>query len=234
MSYITSDLDEIRIGGSTTLRDLSRSSLLRGELPVLAQAVALVGNHRVRGAATLGGNLAEADHSSDPPPVLVGLDARVRLRSERGDRVVPVADLVTGYYETVIAQDELLVEIIIPRPSRSACSVYLKFTTRTTDDRPCLGIMCLVDRDGNDLTDARVVVGGGTPSPFRLVDEEERLVGQSIQSDAVRGLAAAYAASFVPVSDLRGSSAYRKRVVDPLIRRAVRMAADGIEVAKRV
>src|SRR5438552_1674786 len=130
----------VRMGATATLREIATSQVIREWLPLLADTASLVANHRVRAVATVGGNLAEADYASDPPPVLIGYGAHARLRSVRGERTVPVADLITSFYETCIAPDELLVDVEVPVGEAGVGAVYLKYTTRSVDDRPCVGV----------------------------------------------------------------------------------------------
>ena len=223
--YVDEDAGAVRIGATTTLRELAMSPLLRERLPLLAGTVALVANHRVRAVATLGGTLAEADYASDPPPVLIGYGARVRLRSVRGERSVPVAELATSFYETCIAPDELLVEVEIPPQPPGLHAVYLKFTTRSVEDRPCVGVAAFVGGAlGGSPMEMRVVVGAARATPFIL----------DVETSDPEALGSACAEAITPISDLRGSAAYRRRVIRALVMRAVSSAAAGETAAVRV
>src|SRR2546425_7411159 len=104
----------LRIGGLVTIREAETSPVIRDKQPTLASAFAKVGNIRVRNAATVGGNLSEADYASDPPCVLVALRARAKVRSVKGEREIPLTDFFKGFYETVLAPDEILTELIVP------------------------------------------------------------------------------------------------------------------------
>src|SRR4051794_31059028 len=106
--------DTLRLGALATLRAVGDSPVVRERLPLLAGACALVGNIRVRNAATIGGNLCEADYASDPPGVLVALDARVVVQGSGGRRELPVAELIADFYETSLAPDELVTEVRVP------------------------------------------------------------------------------------------------------------------------
>src|SRR5918994_4748593 len=98
----------LTIGALVTVRDAEMSPVIREKNPTLAQAFGKVGNIRVRNATTVGGNLSEADYASDPPCVLVALRARVKARSVRGEREIPLTALFKGFYETALAADEIL------------------------------------------------------------------------------------------------------------------------------
>src|SRR5918997_26989 len=120
---------ELRLGAMTTHRAVERSVTAQAGWPVLARAFGLVASPRVRNQATVGGVLADADYASDPPAVLAALQARAILRSARGERGVPVAELILGFYETCIEPDELLVEVRVPPTAGRA--VYRKFRSRS-------------------------------------------------------------------------------------------------------
>jgi len=98
----------LRIGALTTVRETEMSPVVRQHNPMLPQAFGKVCNVRVRHAATVGGNLSEADYASDPPCALVALRARVKARSTRGEREIPLTDLFKNFYETALASDEIL------------------------------------------------------------------------------------------------------------------------------
>ena len=111
--HVESD-GSLRIGALTTLTELERSPVLAVSEPVIARALSTLSNVRVRNVATLGGHLAHGDPHMDLPPILVALGARVRAVSPRGERSIDVADLITGYYETALAGDELIAELHVP------------------------------------------------------------------------------------------------------------------------
>jgi carbon-monoxide dehydrogenase medium subunit len=192
---------ELRLGAMVTHRRVEREA---SGWPALARAFGLVASPRVRNQATVGGVLADADYASDPPAMLAALDARAVLRSPRGDREVAVRELILGYYETCIEPDELLVEVRVPpEPARAT---YRKFRSRSSEDRPCAAVAAA---RGDRL---RVVVGAVAETPQDFPDLCEG------EPDEV---AAGYAERIEPLSDARGSAAYRRRVIAAEVRRAV-------------
>ena len=190
--------DTIRIGALTTLRDVAASALIAQRLPVLAGACRLVANVRVRNAATIGGNLCEADYASDPPGVLLALDARVRTRRGGETRELPVADLITDFYENSLAPDELVSDVLIPMLPEGTHGVYLKFITRSNEDRPCLGATAVVrlDADGR-VADARVAIGAVAGKPVRLRDVESTMRGQTPSRELFQEVGERYAAASI-------------------------------------
>ena len=202
---------ELRLGAMTTHRAVERSAEAAA-WPALTRAFSLVASPRVRNQATVGGVLADADYASDPPAMLAALGARAILRSPRGERAVTVDELVLGHYETCLEPDELLVAVRVPPQPEHA--VYRKFRSRSAEDRPCVAVAAARGADG-----LRVVVGAvaGTPQWFPDVcagaDGDAEEVGRR------------YAERIEPISDARGSAAYRRRIIAVEVRRAVEALA---------
>jgi carbon-monoxide dehydrogenase medium subunit len=199
--------DELRLGPMATHRAVELSPVVREGWPALADTFAVVASPRVRNQATVGGVLADADYASDPPAMLVALGARAVVRSVRGEREVPVEDLIVGYYETSLAPDELIVEVRVPGGPHRA--TYRKFRSRSHEDRPCVGVAAC-RRDGG----LRVVVGAvaGRPQYF-----PELCRTGSDPTEVGR----AYAEAIDPIADFGGSSEYRRRVIAVEVRRAL-------------
>ena len=151
----------LRIGALTTLAALGRAPAVKSAAPVIIDTLKTLANARVRNVATIGGHLAHADPHMDLPPVLIALDAHVETASPAGSRKLAVADLVTGYYETALARNELVSEVVVP-PQTGRRSAYVKVTTRSADDWPTLGIAVSLSLEGKAVTDARIAVGAAT------------------------------------------------------------------------
>ncbi len=206
LDYVRADGD-LRLGALTTHRSVELSPAVREGWPALARAFSVVASPRVRNQATVGGVLADADYASDPPSMFLALGARAVVRSVRGEREVTIEELITGFYETSLEPDELIVEVVVPGGEHRA--TYRKFRSRSHEDRPAVGVAAC--RRGGEL---RVVVGAvaGTPQWFpELCDPEAEpaAVGR------------AYADAIDPLSDVSGSADYRRRVIEVEVRRAL-------------
>lgn len=215
----------LRIGALTTIREVETSPVVRQHNPTLARTFAQVGNIRVRYAATVGGNLSEADYASDPPCVLVAMRARVKASSVRGEREIPLTSLFKGFYETTLAPDEILTELIVPELAPGTRSRYIKFVSRSSEDRPCVGMAAVVEvnPDGT-CKDLRLVVGAVAEVPQEVERAEAWARGQRLEGRLVGEVAEAYSAAISPLSDLRGSEWYRKQLIRVLARRAIEEA----------
>src|SRR4029450_8580012 len=117
----------LRIGGLVTIREAELSPLVREKNLTLAQTFGRGGTVRVRNAATVGGNLSEADYASDPPCVLIALRARVKAKSVRGEREILLAHFFKDFYETTLAPDEILTELIVPDPAAGGRCTYVEY-----------------------------------------------------------------------------------------------------------
>jgi carbon-monoxide dehydrogenase medium subunit len=219
-------LDEqgaLRLGALTTIRAAERSSLVRENHAALAETYGKVANVRIRNAATVGGNLTEADYASDPPALLMAQRARVAVTGPGGHREIPLTELFTGFYETSVAHDELVTELIVPPLPASARCIYLKFTTRSVGDRPCLGVAAYLDRaeDGH-CRELRVVIGAVDETPREIVSVEGLATGHVLTDELIDAIADQYSREIDPLSDLRGSAWYRTEMIRVFVRRALR------------
>ena len=217
---------ELRIGALMTLASLEHSPEARRNVPVLAQALRTLANVRVRNVATVGGHLAHGDPHQDLPPVLLALGARVSVIGPKGERTIPVEELITGYYETVLARNELIADLIIPAQSGRRAA-YVKCTTRSADDWPCLGVAVSVAADKSVVREASVAVSAATERPVRLRTVESILRGATIDDALLRRAGEAAVEEAVLFADAQGSVAYKKQLLRVHIGRAVRRALDA-------
>lgn len=201
------DAGDLSVGAMVTHRRLELDPKVLGVWPGVGAAFRAVASPRVRNVATMGGVLADADYASDPPSMLLALSARVVARSVRGEREIPVEELIVGHYETSLAADELIVEVRVPGGEHRAA--YRKFRTRSHEDRPCVGVAAC--RRGPEL---RVAVGA-------VADRPQYFPELCDAAAAPADIAQAYAAAIDPLSDFAGSSDYRRRVIAVEVRRAL-------------
>lgn len=220
---ITATQDEVEIGALATLSAIERSDVVASRLPVVVRTLRTLANVRVRNVATLGGNLAHADPHMDLPPVLIALGATATLASRAGGREIPLADLITGYYETALAHGELILKVRVPtRFARHAA--YRKVTTRSADDWPALGVAVALERTGATVRQARIAVSAAFDRPLRL-QAAEALLRDAAPDDALIARVGDVAAGEAnPVADERGSAAYKRELVRVHVARALRDA----------
>jgi aerobic carbon-monoxide dehydrogenase medium subunit len=215
----------LRIGAMTPLAVVERSAAVRAHAPVITRMLRTLSNIRVRNVATIGGSLAHADPHMDMPPVLIALGAHVTVTSPAGERTIPVEALFAGYYETVLARNELITSVVIPAQG-SGRAAYLKCTTRAVHDWPALGVAVAVESDGTTVRDARVVVSAATETPGRLASVEQALRGGRVGDALWRQAGEAAAAEAETISDGQGSAAYKRQLVRVYVGRALAAALE--------
>ncbi len=224
LKYIKEDSSDgtLRLGALTTHREVEMSDLCRQDWPLLSQTYAKVANVRIRNQATIGGNLAAADYASDPPSALIALNAQVRLVRRSSERVIPVSDLITGHYATTMEPGELLTEVIVPKPPLNTRCTYVKYKSRSSEDRPCASVAATLQTDEKGrCTDLRVVIGAASERPH--INEEALALakGETITPSLITEIARRYAETLDPIDDLRGSAWYRRQVSEVLVQRAI-------------
>jgi carbon-monoxide dehydrogenase medium subunit len=218
---VRTSADAMIIGAMTRLRDVAGAPEVLQDFPALAAACADVGNVRVRNQATLGGNLAEADYASDPPTVLLALEASVRAVSTSGERLIPLSDFFEGFYATALEPDEILTEIIIPLSHAGDRMVYVKYRSRSSEDRPCVGVAAVASYDKGLCGGLNLAVGAACETPQRVAGAEALALGKPLEARLIRDIADGYAESIDTLDDLRGSSWYRREMVRVFVRRAL-------------
>ena len=213
--------DELSLGAMVTHRRVEQSTEIRqSPWACVAECFGQVASHRIRNQATVGGVLCDADYASDPPTLLVALGARVRLKSQSGGREISLRDFIRDHYETALGADELLFEVVVPRPP--AHVTYLKFRSRSNEDRPCVGVAVAADLDSaGRCTTLRVVVGAVSGRPQEFPDACAVAVGKPITVDVATEIGRRYSELSSAISDARGSAAYRRRLIAVLVRRSL-------------
>ena len=218
----------LRLGALATIRQAETSAVVREHFPTLAETFGKVANVRVRHAATVGGNMSEADYASDPPCVLVALRAQAVVLGPNGTREIPLTEFFKDFYETALAPDELLTEIVVPEASKAAKQTYIKYVTRSSEDRPCIGACAWLDVDGGGACrELRVTLGAVAGTPQEFPEAEAWASGQQLGPDLIRQIAAHYAEHIDPVSDMRGSAWYRKQMAEVFVRRSIEQALNA-------
>jgi carbon-monoxide dehydrogenase medium subunit len=215
-----------RIGGLATHREVESSSLLRRRLPLLAETYHHVATIRIRNMATVGGGLAHADPNQDPPPTLIALGATVKATSADSSRVIPLDEFFTDYYETVLKPDEIVTEVFIPKMAPNSAGAYLKFLPRTADDYATVSAAAVLtlDKTGKTINDVRIALGSVGVTPIRATAAEAILRGQPVKAEAFAEAGEKAKEAVDPVSDFRGSAAYKKEMAGVFVRRALEKA----------
>jgi carbon-monoxide dehydrogenase medium subunit len=213
----------LHVGALATLSALGRTKVVRDGFPVIAQTLRTLSNVRVRNVATIGGNLAHADPHMDLPPVLAALGAQVTIAGPTGERKVAVENLFAGYYQTVLARNELIAKVVVP-PQGAKRAAYMKVTTRSADDWPALGVAVAIDAQGRAVRNLDLFVSAATEKPIRLKAAEAVLRGAEANEALLQRAGEAGSSEVETMADARGSASYKKELVRVFVARAVRKA----------
>ncbi|HEY6218495.1 MAG TPA: FAD binding domain-containing protein [Gemmatimonadaceae bacterium] len=219
-SSISASAEGLCIGAMTTLGELERSGDVRQHAPLVSRTLVTLSNVRVRNVATIGGALAHGDPHMDLPPVLICLGAQLTVVGPKGERRLAVEDLFTGYYETVLENNELIAEVHIP-PQVSKKAWYSKVTTGSVDDWPALGIAACLDVIGDEIKSARIVASAATAKATRLASAEALLNGKAVDDRLLAEAADAALADCELIADVRGSVPYKRELVRVYMRRTI-------------
>jgi aerobic carbon-monoxide dehydrogenase medium subunit len=214
------------IGALASLSAVEASADVIRLAPVLPLVMKRLSNVRIRNVARIGGNLAHGDPHMDLPPALCALRAEIVTQGPRGQRRIALEDLFSGYYETVLGQGELIVEVAVPS-QRGWSSHYSKITTRTHDDWPALGVAVSLSIADDMIADCRIAVSAATEKLTRLTRAEAALRGQPAALAAFLRAGEAAAAEAETVDDARGSASYKTDLLRVHTRRALQAALDA-------
>lgn len=218
----------LRIGSTTTHREIERSPVVRESLPELARLESEVANVRVRNTGTIGGNLAFAEPHSDPATFLLACDARLELAGPNGRREMGVGEFVLGPLSTARDPDEILVSIRIPAPPPGGGVGYAKVRFF---ERPAASVAVRLEVADGRIAGATVVVGSATERPQAVPDAGAALDGTALDGpaldDALERAREPFAGLDV-IADLNGSVDYKRHLLGILLRRATRRAI-GLE-----
>lgn len=224
--------EHVCVGATATYARVRSHDRVRSVLPALPRMVSHVGDEQIRSRATLVGGVLCASPTGHPPPLAVGLDARLTVRSRSGERTVAAADLYERPGETTLADDELVTEVRFPRPDEGTAVAFETVSGPQGVDA-IVNLAAAVRTDAGRIANATFVVGGVTPTPSRLRDVERRLAGERI-SDDLRTEAVATAVDAVDVTlERTWDDGYRRSLVGETVGRVLDRVDGGAGRADR-
>lgn len=210
--------DYIRFGPMVTHANICSSPMIRDRLPLMAAAGKHIAHPQIRNRGTLGGSLAHGDAAGEWPLVLLALDGMVEVQSVRGKRTIESDDLFVGPYMTSLDPDEIITDIWIPaKPNGWG---YGEFARRS-GDYGLANIAVTLDMSNSGITNARITVGGAVGKVQRVFEAELLLTGSAITPELAQQASSVGAESLSYISDIHGSSEYRRGLVQELTRRTI-------------
>lgn len=214
--------DSILIGAAASAYDILHNSEIGSLCPGLADALDLIGSTQIQGRCSAGGNLCNASPAADSIPALIANGAVCRILGSSGERLLPVEDFLVGPGKNALKEDELLVQLVLPKPMLGTSDAYLRLTPRTEMDIAVAGAGVSITLDTAGVcTAARVAIGAVAPTALLVEAAGQALVGSKLEDEAIDSAVTAVRAAASPISDKRGSAQYRTHVVGVLVKRAI-------------
>lgn len=213
----------LHIGAMTTISEIESSGIVRENFPILSEVAKTIGSVQIRNRGTIGGNVCRAAPSADFVPILMAMNARLRIVGQRGESTVSLEDFFVGPGNTVLRYDEILREIEVPNPSGPWGSVYLRHTPRQTMDLAVVGAAVLIGLNDMDNTcrDLKIALASVAPTPIRAKEAELVLRGKRMAESLIEESAKIAAREINPISDAYGPAWYKRDIVVVLVRRAI-------------
>jgi carbon-monoxide dehydrogenase medium subunit len=219
LRYIVDEGDKVRIGALTRMQDIVESPVIREKLPVLAEAVSMLGSWQIRNMATVGGNLCNASPAADSAPPLLVHEARIKLASIEGTREIPITEFFVGPRKTAMYKTELLQEVIVPYDADFAKFYsYVKLGRRNAFTLSVVAVATVLKVRDGVFEDVRISLNAVAPTPVRARSVESFLKGREVGGEAIEKASELVLNDISPISDVRASAEYRKHASKVLVK----------------
>jgi CO/xanthine dehydrogenase FAD-binding subunit len=225
LAYIKEENGQLRMGAMTRQRAIEFSPLMKGRLPLLAEATRWVGHLPTRTRGTIGGSLAHSDPAAEYPAVVTALDAELVIRGSAGERVVRAAEFFVGFMTTALQPGEMLVEVRMAAQAPDSGWAFEEFSRRH-GDFAIVGIAAMVAVGGDRCRSACLAACGASPTAMRLRAAEEILEYGGVDDRYIDDAAGRAAELVDPGADLHASAEYRRHLTRVLTRRALKRAVE--------
>ncbi|MHB8069300.1 MAG: FAD binding domain-containing protein [Desulfobaccales bacterium] len=212
--------DFLRIGACATHMQLLESAAVQKHLPILAQALEVLGSPPIRHMGTIGGNICTASPAGDTLPPLYALDAEVELRRKEGGRRMALRDFIVGPGQTLIDKGEVLAAIWVPKADGYNLQHYEKVGQRNALAVSIASLAALVCLSSAGLVEkVRLAWGSVGPTIVTCPAAEQALAGEKLTLTTLQQAAALVRQSVAPISDVRADAAYRRTLAGNLLLR---------------
>ncbi len=226
LSYIKEDGDFLKIGALTTQTDMEYNALILDKYAIFSDAIKLTADPSVRNVGTIGGNIAHGDAANDQPALMLAMRATIVAEGTDGEKEIPIDEFFHGFYMTALEPADILTEIRVPKAKKGSGGAYHK-VERKVGDYATAGVAVHVELDdmgvcqeiGIGLTNVSAV-------PMRLDRGEALLKGKKITEDLIEEVGTMASEDCEPTSDLRGSEAYKRSIVNTITKRMIRLALE--------
>lgn len=227
LDYIQFDEKKgLRIGALTTHRAVEKSPIIKEKYSVLAEMEGNVASVETRNWGTITGDLCHADPAADPAPVMIALDAKMKISGVNGERMVDAENFALDFFETVVEPGEMVTEIQIPALPPNTGVKFQKYSQMLGDYAiASVAVLITLDKKGV-CTNARIGLGGVASTPLRAKIAEEVLKGKKITDELLAEAGRAASAETSPVSGIEASEEYKKELAGTLVKRVGKQALE--------
>lgn len=209
---ITASDTHVTIGALTTYTEIQQNELLRREFPLLVKAASWTGAVATQNRGTLGGNIANGSPAADSPPALLVYDADIVLLSERDPRWLRYSQFHTGYKNSLMAPDEIISHISLPRTTGGSAQYLRKVGTRKAQAISKVALAGLAKMNAGKVDHIRIALGSVAPMPICCRETEAVLVDRPLDRASIEKAKSTIAAEISPISDIRSTADYRRDV----------------------
>lgn len=226
LSYIKEDGDLLKIGALTTQSEMEYDELIKKKYSIFSDAIKLTADPSVRNIGTIGGNIAHGDAANDQPALMLAMRATVIAEGIDGQKSIPIDDFFHGFYMTALEPSDVLVEIQLPIAKKGNGGAYHK-VERKVGDYATAGVAVHVEIDDNGICqEVGIGLTNVSAVPMRLDRGEALLRGKKITEDLIEQVGIVASEDCEPTSDLRGSEAYKRSIVNSITQRMIRLAIE--------
>jgi carbon-monoxide dehydrogenase medium subunit len=211
----------LTVKAMTTQRTVEHDTEAGEAVPLLAEAIPLIGHFQIRNRGTVGGSIAHADPASELPAVALALDADLEVTGANGTRTVPASDFFVGTWTTTVGEDEILSAVHFPVWS-GRTGFAVEEVARRSGDFALAGVVAAIELDGDDtIRRSAISFLGMAPTPVRAGQAEAALAGRAPTRDELDEVGRLAVADTDPTADVHASAEYRKHVGAHLVVRAL-------------
>jgi CO/xanthine dehydrogenase FAD-binding subunit len=233
LDYIKYDEGKgLRIGALTIHRSIEKSPIIQKHFRVLSEMERNLATIQTRNWGTIGGNLCHGDPAGDPAPVLIALNAKLKLARRGGERIIEMEEFSKDYLEVALEPDEMLIEIQVPTPLPHTGIAYEKLMVMKGD----MGVVgaavsiTLSPKDGV-CKGVRIALSNCASTPLRAREAEKKLIGKVLNDSLLIEAGEIASKEASPPVDVHGSAEYRREMVKVFMRRAATKALERAKAA---
>ncbi len=217
-------LTGLTLGAAVPCHQIYENTAVQSAFPGLIDSTSLIGGIQIQGRASVGGNLCNAAPSADAIPILIAYEVTCLIAGPEGRRKVAVEDFCTRPGKNILEEDEILVSLHFPPPEKNSGANYLRFIPRNEMDIAVVGVGVKVVIKNDTFKSARVALASVAPTPLFVREAGAILTGQPVSDASINKAAQIAKAAAKPITDMRGTTEYRKHLCEVLTRRSLQTA----------